>query len=96
MLKHVRTDQTHTLTKCTLVVNKITCNFENVSAYAAFQTLWQENYSLQAQEETLDSDTGFQTQGKQGESSRARSSRSLLGQIGWGSNSWGAMTPPQP
>lgn len=44
--------QTHTLTERIHVVNKIICNFENVSAYAAFKTFWQENYSLRVQEET--------------------------------------------
>lgn len=40
----------HTLTECMYTVNKITCNLENVSAYAAFKTFRQENYSLQVQE----------------------------------------------
>lgn len=58
-----------TLTERIHVVNKIICNFENVSAYAAFKTFWQENYSLRVQEENkplLDSDAERQTRGKWG------------------------------
>lgn len=57
----------HTSTKERMhVVNKMTRNFENVSMYAAFETFWQENYSLKVQEKMGPISQNIQRQGKQG------------------------------
>lgn len=70
------------------VAAKITCNFENVSACAAFKTFWQENYSLQDRRKWALLDSEQQTQDERSQVSPRTG--------GPGVSSGGRPAPPSP